>query len=91
MIGGHMKPIAVSSVVQFGLKPLVCALLIHHIGLTGISAGVLIIIFMTPTAPSGYILARQLGGDTETMASIITFQTILAFLIMPLIAQALLS
>ncbi|MCP3853039.1 MAG: AEC family transporter [Gammaproteobacteria bacterium] len=91
MIRGHMKPIAVSSIVQFGLKPLVSALLIYHTGLTGVSAGVVIIIFMTPTAPSAYILARQLGGDTETMASIITFQTLLAFLIMPLIAQILLN
>jgi predicted permease len=27
-----------------------------------------------------------LGGDAETMASIITFQTLLAFLVMPIIA-----
>jgi len=45
---------------------------------------------MTPTAPSAYILARQLGGDTETMASIITFQTLLAFLIMPFLGVTLL-
>ena len=91
MIRGHMMPITISSIVQFGLKPLITVLLIYHTGLTGIAAGVLIIIFMTPTAPSAYILARQLGGDTETMASIITFQTLLAFLIMPLIAQILLN
>ena len=91
MIRGHMKPIAISSIVQFGLKPITAALLISYTGLTGIAAGVLIIAFMTPTAPSAYILARQLGGDTETMASIITFQTLLAFLIMPLIAQVLLN
>ncbi|MCW8930847.1 MAG: AEC family transporter [Gammaproteobacteria bacterium] len=84
MIRGHLRPIAISSIVQFGLKPLIAALLIYNTGLAGVSAGVLIIIFMTPTAPSAYILARQLGGDTETMASIITFQTLLAFLIMPL-------
>ena len=35
---------------------------------------------MTPTAPSAYILSRQLGGDTEAMASIITVQTLIAFL-----------
>jgi hypothetical protein len=46
---------------------------------------------MTPTAPSAYILARQLGGNTETMASIITFQTVLAFLVMPIMALILLG
>ena len=85
-VRGHIRPIALSSIVQFGLKPLTVVLLISNIGLTGISAGVLVVTFMTPTAPSAYILARQLGGDTETMASIITFQTLLAFLVMPLIA-----
>lgn len=90
MIRGHVRSITLSSIVQFGLKPLMAALLISITGLTGIAAGVLVIFFMTPTATSGYILARQLGGDTETMASIITFQTILAFLVMPIIALILL-
>lgn len=90
VIRGHIRPVSISSMVQFGLKPLTAALLISYTGLTGISAGVLVVAFMTPTAPSAYILARQLGGDTETMASIITFQTVLAFLAMPLIALMLL-
>ncbi len=82
---GHVSPIVFSSLTQFGLKPLIVALLISTTGLSGIAAGALTIAFMTPTAPSAYILARQLGGDTEAMASIITFQTLLAFLVMPLI------
>ncbi len=86
MILGHIKPIVLSSVVQFGLKPMIAALLIFYNGLNGIAVGVLIIAFMTPIDPSAYILAQQLGGDTEAMASIITLQTLLAFLIMPLIA-----
>lgn len=87
----HVMPVTISSIVQFGLKPLTAALLISITGLTGIVAGVIVIFFMTPTAPSAYILARQLGGDTETMASIITFQTLLAFLAMPLIALILMG
>lgn len=90
VILGHVSPIVFSSLTQFGLKPLVTAILISCTGLTGIAAGVLVIAFMTPTAPSAYILARQLGGDTEAMASIITFQTLLAFLVMPLIGSILL-
>ena len=84
--GGVAVADQVSSVVQFGLKPLVAFLLISWFGLSGIIAGVLIMIFVTPTAPSAYILARQLGGDTDTMASIITFQTLLAFVVMPVAA-----
>lgn len=91
VIRGHVKPIMIASIVQFGLKPLLVALLIAEIGLSGVAAGVLIIAFIVPTAPSAYILARQLGGDTEAMASIITFQTLLAFLLMPLLASLMLA
>ncbi|MBU0680543.1 MAG: AEC family transporter [Proteobacteria bacterium] len=91
VVRGHMGAIVISSLVQFGLKPLTAALLIAYTGLTGIAAGVLVIAFMTPTSPAAYILARQLGGDTETMASIITFEIGAAFLIMPVIAGILLA
>jgi hypothetical protein len=89
-IHGHFRPILVASLVQFGFKPLATVTLIALTGLSGVAAGVLAICFMTPTAPSAYILARQLGGDSETMASIITLQTLLAFLVMPAIAYLLL-
>jgi malonate transporter len=89
-IKGHFSAIAFSSLIQFGLKPLVTIALITYTGLTGITAAVLIIAFIAPTAPSSYILARQLGGDVESMASIITMQTLLAFLIMPLLGMLLL-
>jgi predicted permease len=91
LIRGHFSPIVISSMAQFGLKPLVTAVLIFFTGLTGVAAGVLIIAFMTPSAPSAYILARHLGGDTESMASIITCQTFLAFILMPLIGFILLE
>lgn len=84
-IPGHVKAIVISSLVTFGLKPLTAIFLISAVGLSGIPAGVMLFCFITPTAPTAYILARQLGGDTETMSSIISFQTILAFLMMPAI------
>ncbi len=90
-IRGHAAPVAISSVVQFGVKPFTAALLIYWTGLTGVAAGVLLAAFMCPTASSGYILARQLGGDTESMASIITFQTLAAFVAMPLLSMLLLG
>ena len=85
-VAGHAGSIAISSIVQFGLKPASAVLLIAGVGLSGVAAAAVLVAFMVPTAPSAYILARQLGGDTETMASIITFQTLLAFLVMPVIA-----
>lgn len=89
-IRGHLKSVFVASLGQFGIKSMVATLLVSITGLTGVAAAVMIISFMVPTAPSGYILARQLGGDTETMASIITCQTLLAFVLMPFLALILL-
>ncbi|MGB5449398.1 MAG: AEC family transporter [Woeseiaceae bacterium] len=90
-VPGHAGSIAISSIVQFGLKPACAVLLISGVGLSGVAAAVVLVAFMVPTAPSAYILARQLGGDAETMASIITFQTLLAFLVMPIIATVVLG
>ncbi len=90
MIRGHARAIAVSSVVQFMFKPVMIFFLAQALGLNEIATAVLIIAFSVPTASSGYILARQLGGDTETMASIITAQTFIAFLAMPVIAYLML-
>jgi len=90
-VRGHLQAIVTASVIQFVLKPLTVIGLVSTLGLSGVSAGVLILLFITPTAPSAYILARQLGGDVETMSSIITFQTLLAFLLMPSLAFFMLS
>jgi hypothetical protein len=38
-----------------------------------------------PTAPSSYILARQMGGDAALMANIIAFQTLAAAGTLPLL------
>ena len=37
-----------------------------------------------PTAPSAYILARQMGGDAELLAGMLTLQTVLAVVTLPL-------
>ena len=89
-VGSHLQAITLTSAIQFGFKPLLVITLTTLLGLDEVITAVLLIAFMTPTAPSSYILARQLGGDTETMASLITFQTIIAFVMMPLLAALLL-
>ena len=84
-VRSHLEPAVVSSLVQFAVKPLVAALLIPAAGLGGAAAGAVVIALVSPTATSSYILARQLGGDAPAMASIITFQTLAAFVLMPLL------
>lgn len=58
-------------------------------GLSGMMLSVAVLFGAMPTAVSGYILARELGGDTKLMASIITIQTLLCmatlFLVIPIL------
>ncbi len=51
----------------------------------GMARTVIIIAGAVPTAPSSYVLARQLGGDAPLMASIISAQVLSAAITLPLI------
>jgi len=53
-------------------------------GLSGASLGVVAITSSVPSAPGGYVLARQLGGDAGLLAQILTLETVLAALTMPI-------
>ncbi len=57
------------------------ALLFH---LSGIDLAVVVCCAAVPTSPSAYVLARQMGGDAPLLAQIITLQTVLAAVTMPL-------
>lgn len=64
--------------------PGVTFLAAQYFGLPKTAALVVIIFSALPTAASSYTLARQMGGDAQLMASIITIQTALSFLSLPL-------
>lgn len=80
----HWRPLMASSAVQFLCKPLIAWGLATYLGLTGVSLSVAVLLFSVPTAPSAYILSRQMGGDHDSMAAIITVQTCLSFFTLPL-------
>jgi hypothetical protein len=80
----NRQPLVVSSVVQFLCKPAMAWGLATALGLSGMAVSVVVLLFSVPTAPSAYILSRQMGGNHDAMASIITVQTMLSFLTLPL-------
>jgi len=73
-----------SSAVKLVLMPLVVLILAWCLGLDTVSRDVALLFAALPTATSAYILARQLGGDAELMAGLITAQTLAAMLTLPL-------
>lgn len=73
--------------IKLMLMPALVLALAWALGLDTISRDVALLFAALPTATSAYILARQLGGDAELMAAIITGQTLLAMLTLPLWLQ----
>ena len=76
--------ITLSSLAKLFVTPLLCWLFCLLSNVEADVAKIAIIFSAMPTAVSSFILAKQLGGDSETMAQIITFQTLLATLTIPL-------
>ncbi len=79
----QLAPLLVTSLVQFGAKPLTAFGLASALGLSGTPLSIAVLLFAVPTAPSAFILSRQLGGDHTTMASIITLQSAISFISLP--------
>ena len=84
---GLFRPNAAAALAVF-LKliamPVVAAALALLFGLSGPNLVIVVSCSAVPASSSAYVLARQMGGDAPLLAQIITLQTILAALTMPI-------
>lgn len=74
--GANMPLNIYAGALQLLLKPALAAALVWMTGMDLTYGLVIVLLLASPTAASGYILARRLGGDAGAMASIIVFQTV---------------
>ncbi len=74
-----------SSLLKLAAVPVIAGLIAKSFGLSGADLLIVLVCTSVPTASGSYILARQMGGDAPLMAAIITGQTVLAIITMPLI------
>ena len=65
--------------------PALAALIARAFGLEALETLVLVVFSAIPTAPTAYVLTRQLQGDGRLMAGIVTSQTLTAVLTIPLV------
>ncbi|MDC0136715.1 AEC family transporter [Sulfitobacter sp.] len=80
-LGVVMRPIAASSIfVMFGL----------WIGLPAAQVFAGVLVFAAPAASNGYIVAKQMGGDADLYADIMTWQVVVSLLALPFWAYILL-
>ncbi|MBR0695996.1 AEC family transporter [Bradyrhizobium lablabi] len=78
----------VALVLKLVLMPALVVALALWFGLTGSSLAIVTACAAVPTSPSAYVLARQMGGDAPLLAQIITLQTVLAAITMPIAIAA---
>ncbi|CAM3990274.1 AEC family transporter [Arcobacter cloacae] len=74
------KDLFISSFAKFMILPIFIYTLGNLFNLNETMIAVLVLFSLLPTAPSSFILARQLGGDLPLMTTIITVQTLVSAL-----------
>lgn len=77
--------ITATSLVKLIAMPLGAAALASALGIGGPMLAAIVIISALPCAPSAYVLAGRMGGDTRLMASLTGAQTVLSIGTLPLI------
>lgn len=77
-------PVALSVIGKLVVFPALILAAAQCVDLPQTALLVLIFYGAAPTAASAYTLARQMGGDAPAMATIITLQTMLSFVTLPL-------
>jgi malonate transporter len=84
---GFLRP-SLAAALGVGFKlilmPAIAIVLALMFGLSGVNLVIVAACAAVPTSPSAYVLARQMGGDAPLLAQIITLQTILAAVTMPI-------
>jgi predicted permease len=84
---GMFRPSCAASVAVFlklVLMPVIAVALALLFGLADSNLAIVTTCAAVPTSSSAYVLARQMGGDAPLLAQIITLQTILAAITMPI-------
>jgi malonate transporter len=86
-LAGIFRPSLAASVAVFlklVLMPALAIALALWFGLSGANLAIVAACSAVPASSSAYVLARQMGGDAPLLAQIITLQTILAAVTMPI-------
>ncbi|MDH5184883.1 MAG: AEC family transporter [Gammaproteobacteria bacterium] len=81
----HQRTVVYTSVFKLLLFPLLTLVICLALGLEMAATTIVVLFTAVPGSGSAYVLAGQMGGNQTLLAAIITSQTMLAMLTMPLI------
>ncbi len=77
-------PVVLAALGKLAIFPVAILVATALLGLDAEAAAVALIYGALPTGVAAYTLSRQMGGDAPLMATMITFQTLLSFAVMPI-------
>lgn len=77
-------PAVLACVLKLVVMPVIAISLGRAFGLSGENLAIVACCASVPTASSAYVLARQMGGNAPLVAEILTLQTVLAVITMPI-------
>ncbi len=86
-IKSSKSELLISSIAKHLVMPILIYAFAIYFGLNEMMISILVLFAVLPTAPSSFILARQLGGDIGLMSSIITVQTLVSALFIILVLK----
>ena len=84
-ISSTITPIIIANVLKLLIFPIVVFFVAKSMNLSLFETTIAVIFAAVPTAASSYSLAKQFGGETQLMTSIITIQVALSFITIPVI------
>jgi len=84
-ISGEVKTMAFTAIFKLLVVPVLFWGVGYQLSLSALTLSTVVILGSLPTATASYILARQLGGDAPLMAGMISAQTLLAMISMPVV------
>jgi predicted permease len=80
-----LKQIGITCVIKLLIFPVLSIFILSAMSITGLPKAIGVLYSGLPVASTSYVLAKQLGGDSDLMASIITITTILSVFTLSLI------
>lgn len=86
-IKSSKSELIISSIAKHLIMPILIFVFAKYFELDNMMISILVLFAVLPTAPTSFILARQLGGDIGLMSSIITVQTLISALFIVLVLK----
>jgi malonate transporter len=80
----RFRPIFFTTIVKLMIFPIITVIILSIMSISSTTRSIGILYSCLPCASTAYVLSRQLGGDYESMASIITFTTIFSLVSLPI-------